>query len=177
MCKWADDSQRLILENFDTIQGSPSKIYHEAVPFSPSSSWVHEWYSPGVLQGVKVVKGLQAGWGTCLRTVLSNDSSDALACWNDIVAVGLWSGKIIILDAITGIYTSTLSGHTNCVESLAFLSDGTSLVSGGNDTIVRLWDIQTGGVVRIFYGHTRTVCAISISPDCHDFHLFHLFFF
>ena len=32
VCRWADDSQHFILEHFDTICGSPSQIYHSALP-------------------------------------------------------------------------------------------------------------------------------------------------
>ena len=165
ICKWADDSQHLILENFDTIQDSPSKIYNEAVPFSPSSSWLHEWYSSELLQGVKVVKGVQTRWGTCSRTVLFDSPPYAIACWNNLIVAGLWSGNISTLDATTGIHTSTFSGHIDLVRSLAFSSDGTSLVSGSHDKTVRLWDIQTGGVIRSYYGHTGWVVSVSISPD------------
>jgi len=165
ICKWADDSQRLILENFDTIKDFPSKVYHEAVPFSPSSSWLHEWYSPQLLQGVRVAKGLQAGWGTCFRTVLFKTVPRAVTCYIGLIAAGFGSGNIIILDAITGGHMSTLSKHIDWVRSLAFSLDGTSLVSGSDDTTVRLWDIQTGGVIRTFHGHTEWVFSVSLSPD------------
>ena len=164
-CWWADDSQRLILDNFDAIQDCPSKIYCEAIPFSPSSSWLHKSYGPKHLQGVKVVKGLQVGWEACSRTVSFDDTPLALACWGNLIVAGFLSGSIIILDATTGAPGSTLSGHTNLVSSLAISSDGISLVSGSHDRTVRLWDIQTGGVIRRFYGHTKCVLSVSISPD------------
>jgi hypothetical protein len=41
-----------------------------------------------------------------------------------------------------------------------------SLVSGGNDNTLKLWDVQTGGVVKTFYGHTSLVMSVSISSDC-----------
>ena len=163
--KWADDSQRLILENFDTIKDSPSKIYHEAIPFSPSSSWLRKYYSQELLQEVKVVKGLQARWGTCSRTVLPDSTPYSLACWKNLIAAGLKFGNIITLDATTGICTSTLAGHTGSVESLAFSLDGTSLASGSLDGDVKLWDIQTGGIISTFHCHTHPVLAVSISPD------------
>ena len=43
---------------------------------------------------------------------------------------------------------------------------GTSLVSGSNNRTTKLWNIQTGGVVRTFKGHTVPVNSVSISPDC-----------
>jgi len=164
-CKWADGSQRLILENFDAIHDCPSKIYHEAVPFSPSSSWLHEYYSPELLQGVKVVKGCQARWGACSRTVSLGSEPFDLAGWNDLIAAGLGSGEIVTIDTVTGICISILLGHTGSVASLAFSSDGTYLISGSCDKTVILWDIQTGGAVRTFYGHSNCVISVSISPN------------
>ena len=166
VCKWANDSQRFILENFDMIHDSPSKIYQNALPFSPSSSWLFKCYSSVLSHEVKVVKGLQIEWGTCSRTVSFDHTPLALACWKDLVAVGFTSGNITIHDAITGIPMSELSSHTDCVRSVAFSSDGTFLVSGSDDETVNLWDVQTGGVVKTFHGHTESVYSVSISPDC-----------
>ena len=153
------------MEHFDTICNSPSQIYHSALPFSPSSSWLHECYSTELSQEVKVVKGLPAEWGICFRTVTFDDSTDCLACWRDTIAVGLRS-HIIILDGITGSQAAVLSGHDGLVRALTFSSDGTSLASGGHDTTVRLWDVQTGGVIKTFHGHTKPVCSVSMSADC-----------
>ena len=164
VCKWANDSQRLILECFDVISNSPSEIYHYAVPFSPSSSWLHECYSSELLQGVRVVKGLQAGWGTCSRTISLESAPAALACWKNLIATTQRS-RIIILDAVTGVSISVLSVQSNKVGCLAFSLNGTFLVSGSNDGIVNLWDMQTGGIVKTFHFDTNWVCCVSISPD------------
>ena len=45
-------------------------------------------------------------------------------------------------------------------------TDGKSLVSGSDDRTVKLWDIQTGGVIRTFSGHTELVHSVPISADC-----------
>ena len=140
-------------------------IYHHAVPFSPSSSWLHEYYSPESLQVVKVVKGLQDGWGTCSRRVFFDDDLNALTCWKDLIAVSLCSSDIIILDAVTGTHVFVLHGHDPHVYCLAFSLDGVFLVSGSRDGTIRLWDMQTGGVIKTFCGHTNPVNSISISPD------------
>ena len=90
----------------------------------------------------------------------------ALACWKDTVAVSLDYCSIIILDAITGIPTSVLSGNIFQATSLAFSLDGVFLVSGNYGETVELWDIQTGGVIKTFHGHTGFIWSVSISPDC-----------
>ena len=112
-----------------------------------------------------MVKGLPAEWGTCFRTIIPHSGPVGLACWKDAVAVGLESGEIIILSGTTGSQTAILSGHTDFVVALVFSSDGTLLVSGSDDKIIKLWDVQTGGVVKTFQGHTDWVRAVSISVD------------
>lgn len=165
-CKWTTDIQQLLLEHFEIICSSPSHIYHSALVLSPSSSWLHKYYSTELLQQVRVVKGLQAGWGIWSCTVLLDNGPLALSYWNNTIGVGSVGGDIIILDVIIGKQTAVLSGHTHEVNSLTFLSDGLSIVSGSNDHTIKLWDIQTGGVIRTFHGHTKQVQSVSISVDC-----------
>jgi WD40 repeat protein len=188
-CQWVNDSQRLLLEHFDEIHNSPSQIYHSALPFSPPSSWLHKCYAAELSGEVKAVRGLPAEWGACSRTAELKSRPLALACWKDTIAVGLESNDIIILNKITGSQVAVLSGvrspaflsdwtppppgsgdkglfgHTNEVASLAFSPDGTSLFSGSVDKTLKLWDIQTGGVVKTFHGHTGWVKSISTSSD------------
>ena len=113
-----------------------------------------------------MVGGIPAEWGTCSRTVVLNSGLLSLACWKNIIAVGLRSGKIIILDGITGTQSAVLPGHPDWVRSVVFSSDGTLLVSGSDDETVKLWDVQTGGVVNTFHGHTNWIYSVSLSADC-----------
>jgi len=161
---WTNDSKRILLEHFDEIHNSPCYLYHYALPFCPSSSWLHEYYTAELSQGVRVVKSLSEGWGMCARTVPLDSILCALSFWNNTIAVGSTHKDILILDAITGSQTAVLYGHTAGVISLAFLPDGTSLVSGSYDGTAKLWDIQTGGVVKTF-SHEGSVCSVSISAD------------
>jgi len=163
--KWTNDSQHLLLEHFDATRNSPFYIYHSALPFSPSSSWLQKCYSADLSLTVKVVKGALAEWGMCSHTTLLRGYPNTLSYWNNTVAVGLEPGDIIILDAITGSQTTMLSEHRGGVNCLTFSSDGTSLVSGSGDCTVKLWDVQTGGVIKTF-GHTKWVLSVSISADC-----------
>jgi len=112
-----------------------------------------------------VVKGTLAEWGACSRTISLDSIPMSLAYQKGAFAVGLYSGGIAVLDAITGSHVALLSGHTDSVRSLTFSLDGIFLVSGGDDNDVKLWDVQTGGVVRAFCGHTYHVLSVSISPD------------
>jgi WD40 repeat protein len=165
LCNWTNDVKRLLLEHFDTIHNSPSQIYHSALPLCPSSSWLCKCYSAELEEEVKAVRGLSAEWGACSRTVPLAHDAMAISHWNNVVAVGLLSGDIIILSAITGSQSTTLSGHSNLVVSVTFSSDGVLLVSGSYDKTIKLWDIQTGGIITTFSGHNDYVLSVSISTD------------
>lgn len=165
LCKWANDTQHFLLENFDAISGSPFQIYCFALPFSPSSSWLQQHYAAELSNGVRVIRGLAAKWEICSRTVFLSDIPRAISCWDSSIAVGLGSGSIVILNAITGSQGAILSEHTDEVRSVAFSSDGVSIVSGSNDKTVKVWDVQTGGVIKTFYGHKYWISSVSISTD------------
>ena len=51
----------------------------------------------------------------------------------------------------------TLKGHNAWVESVAFSSDGTRIVSGSWDKSVRVWDASTGALLIMLNGHTNYV--------------------
>ena len=164
-CKWANDSQRLLLEHFDTIYDSPSQLYHSALPLCPISSWLQRQYSAELSAEVKVVEGLPAKWGKCSRTISFEDHPCSLAYWDNTIAVGLSYGDIIIMNAFTGSHTAIFSGHTYSVCSLTFSSNGVLLVSGSYDKSIKLWDVQTGGIIKTFSGSASGVQSVSISVD------------
>ena len=145
-CRSTSDSKHFILENFDIILNSPYQIYNSALVLCPSSSWLHEYYEIGLPQKIRMVVG-PAEWGTCICS--ASCSSSILACRNNTIAVyGSADGKLTLLDATTGCQSATLSGHINNVNAVSFSFNGTLLVSGGSDRTIKLWDIQTGGIIK-----------------------------
>jgi WD40 repeat protein len=56
-------------------------------------------------------------------------------------------------------------GHTFFVKSVTFAPDGRTVLSGGHDTIVRLWDVKSGRLVRSFAAHSQPVNTVAFSPD------------
>ena len=87
----------------------------------------------------------------------------ALAHKNNTVAAGN-EHEILILDATTGSQAAIFSGHLHNVTCLTFSMEGALLVSGSEDRTVKVWDVQTGGVIESF-DCTSSVASISISAD------------
>ncbi len=59
----------------------------------------------------------------------------------------------------------TLNGHKDWVLSVMFSPDGTRLATGGNDKIIRLWDVGTGRLLGSLGGHGYAINAVTYSPD------------
>jgi WD40 repeat protein len=56
-------------------------------------------------------------------------------------------------------------GHTLCVNSIAVGSSGKYILSGSQDSTLKLWDITTGREIRSFIGHVSDVYSVAISSD------------
>ena len=57
-----------------------------------------------------------------------------------ILATGHDDGSIILWDSATGQKKRALAGHSAPIRSLKFTPDGKTLVSSGNEGIIRLWN-------------------------------------
>jgi WD40 repeat protein len=48
---------------------------------------------------------------------------------------------------------------------VAFSPDGSLIASGGDDRVIKVWDVQTGECLRTLHGHENWIQAIAFSPD------------
>jgi WD40 repeat protein len=59
-------------------------------------------------------------------------------------------------------------GHKDAVFALAFSADGRRILSAGGvyaDQVARVWDAQSGKVLKTFVGHTGWISSAALSPD------------
>lgn len=75
------------------------------------------------------------------------------------------STGVQVLDVKTGRRLLYLSGHRDWVESVAFSPDGRRLVSGGYDSVAKVWNAQTGKEILTLRGHTALVHNAIFSAD------------
>lgn len=51
------------------------------------------------------------------------------------------------------------------VTSVAISPDGSLVAAGSLDTVVRIWDVETGGLVERLRGHRDSVYSVVFTPD------------
>lgn len=75
-----------------------------------------------------------------------------------------WNSGIKVCNFKTGKLAKSMSRSNNWEHTLAISNDGKILVSGGKDSLVRIWNFKTRELSMVFK-HKETVRSVAISPD------------
>jgi WD40 repeat protein len=63
------------------------------------------------------------------------------------------------------VLANTIRGHSEAVSSVAITPNAQTIASASHDQTIKLWNSQTGKLIRTLYGHTLPVLSVAISPD------------
>lgn len=78
----------------------------------------------------------------------------------NLLAIGLSNGDIKVWDLSTNSVIIKFQGHKSSISCLEFDTNGTSLISGSNDTTLIIWDlISESGLIK-FKGHKNAITSI-----------------
>jgi WD40 repeat protein len=68
-------------------------------------------------------------------------------------------------DSADAAIVHTLNGHSGTVWAVAISRDGRTLVSGSGDKTLKLWDLDTGHLLRTLSGNSDEVLSVAIGAD------------
>jgi WD40 repeat protein len=84
-------------------------------------------------------------------------------------------GTLVIWDLVNAGEIRRFDGHSTEVPVVAFTPDGKYILTGagrltlvggpGDDNTMKMWEVETGKLVRVFEGHTDSLMAIAVSAD------------
>ncbi|XP_039647729.1 apoptotic protease-activating factor 1 isoform X1 [Perca fluviatilis] len=78
-----------------------------------------------------------------------------------ILAVGLCTGSVQVLEVPSGKILATLLGHTKTVLHCRFSHNGQTLITSSEDTTIRVWRWQSGEC-KVLQGHKEQVRCFSL---------------
>jgi WD40 repeat protein len=98
--------------------------------------------------------------GTGTATIAFNPEGTILASGSNEGAIQLWE----IMDSQHIQSAKLLHGHRNRVNWISFAADGL-LATASFARRARIWDAQSGKLLRSFQGYSRLMSALAFSPD------------
>jgi WD40 repeat protein len=126
-----------------------------------------------------VLKVWDLNTGRLLKTLKGHSSrvnSVAISSDNSKIVSGSYDKTIKVWDLNTGRLLKTLKGHSSRVNSVAISSDNSKIVSGSGaflvdrlvgsrDNTIRVWDLNTGRLLKTLKGHSEAINSVAISSD------------
>jgi WD40 repeat protein len=74
-------------------------------------------------------------------------------------------GNVALWDTGEFRQVHALIGHTSMVTALCFVAGSAQLLTGGHDRLVKLWEVQSGRLLRTYAWPIGAVLAVTVSPD------------
>jgi WD40 repeat protein len=133
----ASDGVRLMQQFSMVIMQNPLHIYASVLLFAPTESPLRKAYLPSFPSLPRIVTGLDSHWSSVISTI---NIGNGRSCQS--------------IDSIP----------EDSVRSITFSSDGSCIVIGSDDSVVRLWDHKSGTYIELGQ-HSSVVTCVAFSPD------------
>lgn len=145
-------------------------------PFSLAFSADSQWIATAGHDGTAKIWDADTGRGhLTLDGPSGSRSCVALGPNGKQLATGYSDGSVRLWDLETGNALWTVQTHNAMagVTALVFSSDGAYLTTasgwkygpGTGDNEAKIWDVETGRLVRTLEGHSHWICSVAFSPD------------
>ncbi len=153
--RWSADSAGAALTAFAGDGAAPDLFTAARDCGKDGPHVVHRWRAAhGADRGAVTAAGKG---GFALYAVRPDGKAVAATAYSHVV--------LRMYDPPTGKTLWPETGHTAAVHSLAYSPDGATLASGGDDGLIKTWDLATGVERLTLEGHTGAVRALAFAPD------------
>ena len=82
-----------------------------------------------------------------------------------VAASGFYEGEIYILYTASGTLYRKISTGEGGILSIIFSPDGQYIASGGWGMSVKIWEVNSGQLLKTLTGHSDSITSLSYSPD------------
>jgi len=157
-----------VLANTTFAEGPRYRLNgHEGSVLNVAFSADGQYGVSGALDGSIAIWDLRSG--KSIRRITTNEGlyplDVAFHPQDNRVAAALNDGSVRLYDFETGAELAVWQSGALENYSLAFSPDGSSLIVGGADHIVRRWDVAIGELVQTYEGHTGVILRVAYTHD------------
>lgn len=131
------------------------------IAFSPNGKWLATCsFEDGTVKLWEASSGLEVCAFTSDRPVFITFSPV-----HNAVVINENYMRLRIFDLDTKADVFMLTEAPDFRGPAAFSPDGSFLVTGASDGVIRVWDVSTGQLTKVLLGHTAGVLSLAFSPD------------